>query len=402
MLLSASSMSKPRSVYVSFDRVPAPKGASVHIGAFSRALASALGAIDLVTVEPSRDDDQPSPELGAELWPGVFHHPLPSPGPNLIARALAFRSRLAHWWSGRRVPVVQFRSPFEGYPLACRKGEVADRLIYEVNGLPSIELKYHYPDVSDDHELLRKLRAQEGRCIQAADLLITPSAVTAAHLAERGADPQRVRVIPNGVDTELFSWREPTPWRDRCVHMVYSGTLTSWQGVPAALEALALYRRDFPARLTLAGPAPRRVRRQLEERCRKLGVSGQVSLPGPLSQPDLVTLLHEADVVVAPLLRNDRNLVQGCCPLKAIEAMAVGTPLIASDIPVLTDIARRDDHALLVKPGSGKAIKDAMLRLRSEPDLAGRLSRAARCRVEERFTWRRAGEDLVAGWRELL
>ena len=71
-------------------------------------------------------------------------------------------------------------------------------------------------------------------------------------------------------------------------------------------------------------------------------------------------------------------------------------------MPVMTDIACRDEHALLVKPGAGKAIKDAMLRLRSEQGLAGRLSRAARRRVEDRFTWQQAGQDLVASWRGLL
>ena len=55
--------------------------------------------------------------------------------------------------------MVQFRSIFEGLPLLRLKPR--PRLIFEVNGLPSIELKYRYPKVVDDRELMRKLVAQE-------------------------------------------------------------------------------------------------------------------------------------------------------------------------------------------------------------------------------------------------
>ena len=113
----------------------------------------------------------------------------------------------------------------------------------------------------------------------------------------------------------------------------------------------------------------------------------------------LVTL---AGVVVAPLLANDRNTVQGCCPLKVLEAMASGVPLIASDLPVVRALARDGEHALLVRPGSGKAIKDAMLRLGAEPGLRTQLADAARRRIESMFTWRRSGAALVELYREML
>ena len=56
---------------------------------------------------------------------------------------------------------------------------------------------------------------------------------------------------------------------------------------------------------------------------------------------------------------------------------------------------------MLVRPGSGKAIKDAMLRLGDEPGLAQRLSRAARARVERSFTWKNSCRRLVASYGSL-
>ena len=113
-----------------------------------------------------------------------------------------------------------------------------------------------------------------------------------------------------------------------------------------------------------------------------------------------MALHHSADVVVAPLTRNDRNLVQGCCPLKVLEAMACGTPLIASDLPVVRELVS-DNEAILVRAGSGKAIKDGMLRLRANTELGTRLSRAARERVEREFSWSRAQSSLIKAYEEM-
>src|SRR5258708_39926713 len=146
-----------RAAYVSFDTVPAPKGAATHIEAFARALSAALGAVELVTVALGAE-----PSARVERWPGVFHTELPALGATLIDRVLCFRRFLMHWLACRKFEVIQFRSIFEGLPLLELAAE--SRLVFEVNGLPSIELKFRYPGMEDGRELMRKLLAQEQRC----------------------------------------------------------------------------------------------------------------------------------------------------------------------------------------------------------------------------------------------
>jgi len=139
----------------------------------------------------------------------------------------------------------------------------------------------------------------------------------------------------------------------------------------------------------------------LQRLAAKLGVADCVEIVAPVSQAELVMLMHQADAIAAPLTAKDRNLVQGCCPLKVLEGMASGTPVIASDLPVVRELGTHDEHLLLVPPGSAKALKDAMLRLRTETELAGRLAIAARQRVEADYTWRQAGAALVTAYEEL-
>ena len=389
-------------VYAAFDPFPAPKGAATHIAAFARALGDGLGprhgALDLVTVAP------PGSAFAApDLGPWVRHHPLAVRGPTVIDRALCFRRALREWWGERRAALVHVRTIFEGYPLARTGQRFRERLVLEVNGLPSIELKYHHPAAADDRELMAKLRAQEEACLLAADLVLTPSPVTAAHLLQRGADPARLRVIPNGVDLACFPWAPPpTRAAGAPLRLLYAGTLSPWQGAQVALEALALLVRDLPAELVLVGPARAGQRRALLERAAGLGVSGAVTLREPVEQAELVRLHHAADAALVPLTACDRNTVQGCCPLKLVEAMAAGTPVVASDLPAVRALMEPEREGLLVRAGSAKAVKDALLRLAADAGLSRSLSRGARARVEAGLTWERAGQALLAAYAEVL
>lgn len=377
--------------YVCFDAVPAPKGAATHIEAFARALSGAFGRVELVTVAAGAEEAGP-----VERWPGVVHTELPAMGRSLIDRALSFRGRLARWIEGREFAAVQFRSIFEGMPLL--RLAPAARLVFEVNGLPSIELKYRYPRAADDRELMAKLVAQERACLRAADLVATPSAVTARFLADRrGAAAERIAVIPNGVDPEVFRFEPPRP-ADGCFRMLYFGTLSPWQGVDLAIRALAAL---APAHLTIIGSGTRRRRKALLDLAAKLGVGERVELCEPVSQGDLVERLHASDAALAPLGWNDRNALQGCCPLKVLESMAAGTPVIASDLEVVRELGADGEHLLLVKPGSVDQLVEAALRLHGDPALASRMALAARRRVEAEYTWERAGAALVRAYEAL-
>jgi glycosyltransferase involved in cell wall biosynthesis len=385
-------MSNSSLVYVAFDRCPAPKGASTHISAFVAGLATKFASVDLITVSGSRTSS-----VGGltHTIPGVQHTELPALGPTLIERVLNFRIQLRSWWKHRKPNVAHVRSIYEGYPIARDKRRWCDKLVFEVNGLPSIELKYHYPQVADDRELMQKLIVQEQCCLDAADLVLTVSQVNANHLVKRGVDANRLVVIPNGVDTTTFAYRSYQHLGEREISLLYSGTLSRWQGVHVAIEALAQYRRERPARLTIVGAGRPDQIRSLREIASRWGVEQHLQILEPVTQSELALLHHAADVILVPLMPNDRNLIQGCCPLKLLEGMSSGTPVIASDMPVTTEIAENNINALLVRPGSAKAIKDALLRLTQEIGLSQTLSANARQRIEERFTWKIANQRLL-------
>ncbi len=381
-------MRRARLAYISFDTVPAPKGAATHIQAFTRALAAAFGGVELVSI----GDGPPQ-----ERWAGVFHTELPASGASLIDRVLCFRRFLAHWLRDRHFEAIQFRSIFEGLPLL----ELPSRLIFEVNGLLSIELKYRYPGAEDDRDLMRKVEAQEQACLDAAHLVITPSGVTQQYLIDTRSVPTcKIKVIANGVDPEMF---RPAPLREPngVLKLLYFGTLSPWQGVDLGIRALAQIREQVPAQLEIIGTGSGSERGALLALASRLGVSAFVHPLPPMPQAKLAEHLGAADIVLAPLTLNDRNLVQGCCPLKIIEGMAAGVPVIASDLPVVRELGSDGEHFLLVKPGSVDQITQAALRIAGDRSMAKNIAEQARAHVLANYTWERSGDALVRAYEEL-
>lgn len=391
-------MTKSQIAYISFDIVPSPKGAAIHIAAFAQALASCYGDIELVTVSPTAN------RVDADnIYPQIQNVMLPAIGKTLIHRVLYFRQQLLYWLQGRKFEVIHIRSIYEGFLIALNKHKYCNYLVFEVNGLPSIELKYRYPSVAEDRELLHKLISQEQICLQAADLIVTPSSITKKFLETKGIPESKIKVIPNGVDLNIFTFLNPTlysPIPTPSLHLLYFGTLSSWQGVNLAVEALALVNRDIPAKLTVIGQGREDQIKALEQLATKLKILENLTILEARSQTDLVTSIHTTNAILAPLMPNDRNLIQGCCPLKILEGMATGIPVIASDLPVVRELGFDNEHFLLVKPGSAKAIKDAVLRIQ-DSELVNTVVFNARQRVEGYYTWEQAGKSLINAYTEL-
>jgi len=382
-------------LYTAFDEVPGPKGASTHICEFVRALDH--GGADVTLVTPGAIDRAEQPFVGR-----AKQVVLGCPDGNPLGRVRTFREKLAAWLATREFDVMHCRSPMEGIPLLDPRLRRDARIVYEVNGFPSIELKYHYSRVADDPVLIAKLEHQENDLLAAADVIVTVSDVNRAAIVARGISGERIRVIRNGVDLDLFPHQLPPPLvPDEPVRVCYVGTLTVWQGVDVLIEAVELLRAQRPVKLRLLGPAARGRRQELERLVARLRAEDCVEFLGPSKQEDVVRLLHDSHVTAAPLLPVDRNVRQGCCPLKLLEAMAAGCPIVASDLPVVRELATPEEHLVTVRPHDARHLKNALLRVVETPGLAQALSQAARQHVASHYPWRRANQELLAAYRSV-
>jgi glycosyltransferase involved in cell wall biosynthesis len=381
-----------RVLYAAFDVVPSPKGASTHVLAFVAGLVAAGHEVVLATPL--------APGLPArDVTAGAEHHRLGRGGSgNFLVRALAF-GEAVDALARERGPfdVYHFRSLWPGVPLVLR-GDAAT--VFEANSLASVEMPFHYPAVRGT-PTVDKLARLERWLLGRSDAVVCVSAVSRAFLEVRGARPGRVHLIPNGVDAGLFAATPLPPRAGRDPVALYVGTLADWQGLGTLLEAMPAVRARVPLRLRVVGRGRQRQRKELLRRVRHLGLEGHVTLEPAVPHDAVPALIAQADVCVAPLSLDERNVVQGCCPLKVLEYASCGRPVVASGLPVVRELVR-DGEALFVPPGAPDALAAALCRVLEDAGLADRLARRAAHRARHAFTWSRAQERLRALYAALL
>jgi glycosyltransferase involved in cell wall biosynthesis len=203
--------------------------------------------------------------------------------------------------------------------------------------------------------------------------------------------PERVRLIPNGVDVpdDVAADAADRAARRRSLGVDPAAPLVGavgrlvWQkGFDTLVEAMpAVLARRPETRLVVVGDGPERGR--LERLARDRGVAGAVAFAG--FRADLPALLAAFDVLAAPSRREG-------APLVTLEAMARGVPVVASAIPALAEQVRDGVEGLLVDADSPAALARALVRVLADRSLAARLGAAGRERVRADFDAR----DMVA------
>jgi len=382
-------------LYTAFDIVPSPKGASTHILHNLRGLVNSGFNVHLIT--PS-DGLLPT----EEPIEGARMTRIPQDlTQNFLARAIHFgKAVTAHINLHPNYDVVHYRNVWDGLSIAQNKKRFGYKTIFEVNGLPSIELKYHYPGL--DPELLSKIKEQEIATLHLSDAIVCPSRVTWDYIASLGLNRKRVTVIPNGVSASDFS-PSPLPKREgRVPTLLYIGTLADWQGLDVVVKAFPKILERQAVRLHIVGRGRSRQRKLLSKQIRRLGVEGSVFVQPALPHHEIPALIAQSDICVAPLGLNDRNVTQGACPIKVLEYMAAGRPLLASNMPIVRELVREDVDALLFSPNDPDDLARQALTLLNDFALSQRLAESASARALTKFTWHESQKKLVKVYEKLL
>lgn len=299
-----------RVALASYDLVPSAKGAAQHILANAHHLRESY-QVSLIT-------------LGQQPLYGWRHLPIDIMIPNWLSRGKEFYRRCKDIFAKNPFDIYHVRSPWEG--LAVPEGKP---LIYEVNGLASIEMPYHYPKMVEQPQLRAKMRNMELALLDRATRIVVTNPVTESYLLDLGVPVQKIRTVPNAPSFAPVEKRDKE--KHDPVRMCYIGTLTRWQGVYDAIRGLE-HVESFDFRLRMLCPS--KGRKAFEKWVFKRAIGEKISVEDPLSKDQLRAFLQEQDVGLAPLTPCARNLIQGCMPIKLLDYMAAGLAIVTSDIPV--------------------------------------------------------------------
>ncbi len=222
--------------------------------------------------------------------------------------------------------------------------------------------------------------------------ILTVSESSKRDIAEQmGVRPDRLAVVPIGVDQERFRPHPEVPVVAGRI-MTTASADVPLKGLVPLLEAVAKLRVEQPdAHLLVVGR--RRDDSPVARTVANLGLEGAVRFVSGVSDGELVRLFAEASVAVVP------SLYEGFS-LPAVEAMAMGTPLVATTGGALPEVV--GDAGLLVPSGDPGALAAAIGTVLADPHRAARMKVAGRERVLQRFTWRACAAATAEHYRDLV
>jgi glycosyltransferase involved in cell wall biosynthesis len=240
------------------------------------------------------------------------------------------------------------------------------------------------------------LAALEKRALRRAQAIICDSSDTMAQaLARYPEHAEKLRVIPNGVDVNLFTPADaPTEGvvAEKPLVVCVARGLEARKGIAYLIEALAAAQRVTPVELVIIGKDSQRLKQRMLAHARVLDVTDVVKFVDSVSQHDLIALYQRAMVTVVP------SLIEGFSK-PALESMACGTPVIGTAVGAIPELVD-ESSGVLVAPGDAGALAAALIDLLQDDRRVKRMGAAARRRAVTLFAWDNVAQRVLSACEE--
>jgi PEP-CTERM/exosortase A-associated glycosyltransferase len=383
-------MSATRVLHVLDHSLPIGSGYSYR----SRSILLAqrrLGLEPAVVTSPKQGPGQD----GCEVLDGISHYRIGGAGGGLpIANELnlmrRMAGRIARIARSERIDVIHAHSPvLNGLPALWAGRRLGLRTVYEVRTLWEDAAVSHGTHAEGSLRY-RASRFLETVVLRQADAVIAICEGLRAEVIGRGVAFSRVTVIPNGVGSE---WFEPRPRAAALAERLgvadgpvlgYIGSFSHYEGLPVLIEAMPEIALRVPGvKLILAGSG--RDEEAVRAAARRAGPS--VVMLGRVPQAQVRDLYTLLTTLVLP--RQRMRITELVTPLKPLEAMAAGIPVLASDVGGHAELIADGRTGLLFKAESRDSLVEQAVRIVGDERLRSHLIESARRWVREERTWDR-------------
>ncbi|WP_082943139.1 glycosyltransferase family 4 protein [Kocuria sp. ICS0012] len=303
-----------------------------------------------------------------EIRPAVIHASSGRRGFETVLVALALKAKTG-------IPVVyEVRSFFET--------NWTSEIQYEASG-----------------EIYERRLARELDCMQSVDLVLTIGESMREELISRGIAPNKIGLIPNGVDCDRFQPRRKDQELAKSLGVGSAptfGYVSNMDHHRESQETLIratahLAARGRPDHCVLVGDGPRR--HNLEHLAEDLGVQERVHFTGRVDHSSIHRYYSLIDTFVVP--RIAERAATYVTPLKPFEAMAMGLPLVVSSLPGLVEIADPPHRGWAFPPGDAGALSRVLEQIADNPQDREKRASAGLSWVRQERQWNHNGPRYV-------
>jgi colanic acid/amylovoran biosynthesis glycosyltransferase len=260
----------------------------------------------------------------------------------------------------------------------------------------------HGSDLHVDPLLGDEYRTALHEVFDRADLVHCVSGALAREAVALGLDPAKVFVRSWGVDTRMFQPASDSTIggapaeRNGTLRVVSVGRIHWVKGYEFALQALAQVRRaGVDIHYTIIGHADDKARLSVLATARDLGLESSVHIHGTQSQSEIVATLRSADVFVLSSLSEGLSTA-------TLEAMAVGLPVVVTDVGGMREAVTDGVHGFVVPPRDPEALAAAVLELAADDELRQKMGDEGRRRAVEEFDTRDCARALHGEYSRLV
>lgn len=249
--------------------------------------------------------------------------------------------------------------------------------------------------------LISLSRGLERWLYRRADHIIVNSPAYKTYLLKKDIPVNKVTVIPNGVDTAMFTddapWKVPLPEPDpKGFHVAYTGALGPANDIDTLLDAAEMLKADTGIHIWLVGDGKERARLQRIVEGKNLR---NVTFTGAVPKTAMPGILQRMDLCVA-ILKNI-PMFKTTYPNKVFDYMAAGKPTLLAIDGVIREVIEEAEGGRFTPPGNAAALAASIKDLKDNPDTGKRMGKQARAYVSEHFDRRLQGDQFCRLLREI-
>ena len=347
------------------------------------------------------DQAKPAGERFTKSILGVDH--VFNPGPNWT------RQPLDEYWleatdsyvreaQRARVSAIHSASNYvTGLPALAAARRLGVPFSYEVRGLWEVTEASAKPswEASERYEFAVRM---ETLVAVHADIVFAITEQVRDELIRRGVEPERIRLLPNGVDTDRFTPMPPSEAVRAHLNIPagvpvvgYAGSLVHYEGLSDLLKALKILKDDsVDFRTVIVGDGPELG--NLRTEATRLGLTDLVQFTGRIGALDIPKYVSLFDIMPCP--RTSLPVTELVSPLKPLEAMASGRAMVLTDLaPLRVFAGPEEERALLALPSNPESLAKSLRLLLGDPILREEKGRRARLWAVENRQWKLIGQE---------
>jgi len=278
---------------------------------------------------------------------------------------------------------------------------------YSKNKKKPLILTYHGDWVSDYGNIIRRLSVDFSnkflvkKVLNQASVIISPSTRYAEISPFLKNYLDKIKVVPNGVDTNNFSNMDKESTRkllnlDGIENIIlFLGFLSPYKGPDILMNTLPIVAKEYPdVKFLFAGKGV--MLDKLKQLALNLGVSENTIFLGYVSDENKSYYYNAADIFILPSI-----MATECYPLTILESMACGTPIIASEIGGIPDLIEDSKNGLLCKPNNKLDLANKIIQLLGDNNSLKNMSNECLSRSKN-FTWEKIAEQTESIYEEIV